>query len=157
MIDFKTEKEPKMNMFHFGAFQEKMHMLSRAKYLLQRLFGAFQDTPRNRLKNHTVSGDFPVLMAWKKLQRGHPRSSARPWFETRSNPWTELVELNSAFSTILPYVLSEKLKVEFQDVDGAALNASAIVAENYLMESTPQVDLRVVQPIKIQLQSPTRY
>ena len=49
-----------------------------------------------------------------------------------------MVELNSAFSTILPYVISEKLKVEFQDVDGAALNASAIVAENYSMESTSQ-------------------
>ena len=30
----------------FGAFQEKMHMLSREKYLLQMLFGAFQDTSR---------------------------------------------------------------------------------------------------------------
>ena len=37
-----------MNMFDFGAFQEKLHMLSRAKYLFQRLFGAFQDTPRIR-------------------------------------------------------------------------------------------------------------
>ena len=66
-----------------------------------------------------------------------------------------MVELNSAFSTILPYVLSEKLKIEFQDVDGAALNASAIVAENYLMESTPQVDLRVVHPIRLLNNSPT--
>ena len=75
--------------------------------------------------------------------------STEPWTKIWSKPLTELVELNSAFSTILPYVLSEKLKIEFQDVDGAALNASAIVAENYLMESTPQVDLRVVQPIKM--------
>ena len=45
VIDLKTRKEPKMNMFDFGAFQEKLHMLSREKYLLQKLFGAFQDTP----------------------------------------------------------------------------------------------------------------
>ena len=43
----QARKEPKMNMFDFGAFQEKLHMLSREKYLLQKLFGAFQDTPRN--------------------------------------------------------------------------------------------------------------
>ena len=46
LIDLKTRKEPKMNMFDFGAFKEKLHMLSHAKYLLQRLFGAFHDTPR---------------------------------------------------------------------------------------------------------------
>ena len=80
-----------------------------------------------------------------------PVASTEPWTKIWSKPLSELVELNSAFSTILPYVLSEKLKIEFQDVDGAALNASAIVAENYLMESTPQVDLRVVQPIKMHL------
>ena len=50
VIDLKTRKEPKINMFDFGAFQGKLHMLSRAKYLLQRLFGAFQDTPRIRKK-----------------------------------------------------------------------------------------------------------
>ena len=55
VINFKTRKEPKMNMFDFGAFQEKLHMLSRAKYLLQRLVGAFQDTP---LK----ISDFPLMI-----------------------------------------------------------------------------------------------
>ena len=47
VIDLKTRKEPKMNMFDFGAFQEKLHMLSREKYLLHMLFGAFHDTPCN--------------------------------------------------------------------------------------------------------------
>ena len=46
MIDLKTGKEPKMNMFDFGVFQEKVHMLSHEKYLLQMLFGAFQDNSR---------------------------------------------------------------------------------------------------------------
>ena len=45
VIDLKTRKEPKINMFDFGAFQEKLHMLSREKYLLHMLFGAFHDTP----------------------------------------------------------------------------------------------------------------
>ena len=43
-------------MFDFGAFQEKLHMLSRAKYLLRRLFGAFQDTPRSmKIRVHGVA------------------------------------------------------------------------------------------------------
>ena len=42
-INFKTGKAPKLIMFDFGAFQEKLHMLSRAKYLLHILFGAFQE------------------------------------------------------------------------------------------------------------------
>ena len=42
VISFETEKEPKVNMFDFGAFQEKN--ASRAKYILQKLFGAFQGT-----------------------------------------------------------------------------------------------------------------
>ena len=33
-------------MFDFGAFQEKIHMPSRAKYILHILFGAFQETLR---------------------------------------------------------------------------------------------------------------
>ena len=44
MINFKTGKAPKLNMFDFGAFQKQMP--SRAKYLLHILFGAFQVTPR---------------------------------------------------------------------------------------------------------------
>ena len=47
VIDFKTGKIPKLNMFDFGAFQEKLHMSSRAKYLLFILVGAFQETPRS--------------------------------------------------------------------------------------------------------------
>ena len=42
MINFKTGKEPKMNMFDFWAFQKQMHMPSRAKYILRILFGAFE-------------------------------------------------------------------------------------------------------------------
>ena len=46
LLILKTENEPKMNMFDFGAFRKKMHMLSHDKILLHILFGAFQVTPR---------------------------------------------------------------------------------------------------------------
>ena len=41
MIDFEMEKGPKMNIFHFGAFQEKMHM--RHPHML---FGVSQGSSR---------------------------------------------------------------------------------------------------------------
>ena len=44
--DFEQKKREKLKLFDFGAFQEKLHMSSRAKYLLHKLFGAFHDTPR---------------------------------------------------------------------------------------------------------------
>ena len=49
MIRFRTEKREKLKLFDFGAFQEKLHMPSRAKYLLRKLFGAFQETSRINL------------------------------------------------------------------------------------------------------------
>ena len=45
MTSFKTRNEPKMKVFEFGAFQNKMHMASREKYIFHMLFGAFHDTP----------------------------------------------------------------------------------------------------------------
>ena len=41
----KTEKEPKMKLFDFGAFQKILKILSHDKILLHMLFGAFHDTP----------------------------------------------------------------------------------------------------------------
>ena len=41
----KTEKEPKMKFFDFGAFQKIMKMPSHGKILFRMLFGAFHDTP----------------------------------------------------------------------------------------------------------------
>ena len=35
-----------MKVFDFGAFQNKMHMASREKYIFHILFGAFHGTPR---------------------------------------------------------------------------------------------------------------
>ena len=49
VINFKTEKEPKMNLFDFGAFQKIMQMLSHDKIIFHMLLGAFHDTPRNGL------------------------------------------------------------------------------------------------------------
>ena len=42
--------EPKLKVFDFGAFQNKMHMASREKGIFHILFGAFHGTPR-RLYN----------------------------------------------------------------------------------------------------------
>ena len=36
-----------MKVSDFGAFQNKMHMASREKYIFHILFGAFHGTPRN--------------------------------------------------------------------------------------------------------------
>ena len=61
VIDLKTRKEPKINMFDFEAFQEKMHMLSREKYPLQMLFGAFQDTSRTIITTHPILSLFKII------------------------------------------------------------------------------------------------
>ena len=75
VIDLKTRKEPKINMFDFGAFQEKLHMLSRAKYLLQRLFGVFHDTPRIRYDRESQICERYFLLPGFKSRR-HPRPSS---------------------------------------------------------------------------------
>ena len=41
VIKYKTEKEPKMKFFDFGAFQKIIKMLSHDKNLFHILFGAF--------------------------------------------------------------------------------------------------------------------
>ena len=40
-----------MKVFDFGAFQNKMHMASREKYIFHILFGAFHGTPRMKLNS----------------------------------------------------------------------------------------------------------
>ena len=44
VINFKTENEPKMKFFNFGAFQKIAKMPSHDKVLFHMLFGAFHDT-----------------------------------------------------------------------------------------------------------------
>ena len=46
VINFKTEKEPKMKFFDFWAFRKKWQKLSHDKIIFHMLFGAFQNTPR---------------------------------------------------------------------------------------------------------------
>ena len=46
VINFKIEKEPKMELFDFWAFQNFMQMLSHDKIIFHMLFGAFHITPR---------------------------------------------------------------------------------------------------------------
>ena len=46
MINFKTENEPKMKSFDFGAFQKIKKMVSREKIIFHMLFGASHGTPR---------------------------------------------------------------------------------------------------------------
>ena len=45
MINFLTEKEPKMKFFDFGAIQKIKNMLSREKYIFHMLNGASHGTP----------------------------------------------------------------------------------------------------------------
>ena len=45
MITFKTEKEPKIKFFDFGAFQKIMKMVSREKIIFHMLFGASHGIP----------------------------------------------------------------------------------------------------------------
>ena len=42
-----------MKVFDFGAFQNKMHMASREKYIFHILFGAFHGTPRITRGKHS--------------------------------------------------------------------------------------------------------
>ena len=46
VTSLKMENEPKMKMFDFEAFQNKMHMVSRKKYIFHIVFGVFHGTPR---------------------------------------------------------------------------------------------------------------
>ena len=46
VINFKTEKEPKMKFFDFWAFRKKWQKLSHDKIIFHMLFGAFHITPR---------------------------------------------------------------------------------------------------------------
>ena len=52
MVNFKTENEPKMKVFDFGAFRKIEKMLSHDKILFHILFGAFHDTPCIRIFNN---------------------------------------------------------------------------------------------------------
>ena len=52
MITFQTEKEPKIQLFDFRAFQIKMQMPSHEKILLQILFEAFPITSRSTIQRH---------------------------------------------------------------------------------------------------------
>ena len=45
VINFLTEKEPKMKFFDFGAFQKIRKILSREKYIFHMLFGVSPGTP----------------------------------------------------------------------------------------------------------------
>ena len=66
----KTRKEPKMDIFDFGALQEKLHMLSREKYLLQKLFGAFQDTPVVKIQVKAYLGEISAKEAYFRVGFG---------------------------------------------------------------------------------------
>ena len=60
VINFITEKEPKMKFFDFGAFQNEMQMLSHHKIIFQMVFWAFHIT--SRTCSHTEIRSFRI---WK--------------------------------------------------------------------------------------------
>ena len=47
VINFETEKEPKMKFIDFGAFQNFRRILSHDKFIIHMLFGVFHVTPRS--------------------------------------------------------------------------------------------------------------
>jgi len=61
VITLKTEKEPKMKFFDFGAFQKIMKMLSREKYIFHMLFGASHGTPRITLPRYGCPEKFLAI------------------------------------------------------------------------------------------------
>ena len=46
VTSLKIKNMPKMKVFDFGAFQIKMHIASREKYIFHMRFGAFHITTR---------------------------------------------------------------------------------------------------------------
>ena len=62
VTSFKTRNEPKMKVFDFGAFQNKMQIAPREKYIFCMLFGAFHGTPRTEIipMSHG-EGPLPIL------------------------------------------------------------------------------------------------
>ena len=82
VTSFKTRNEPKMKFFEFGAFQNKMHMALREKYIFHMLFGVFHDTPRKmkffdfgafQNKRHMASRDKYIFHIHFGAFHGTPR------------------------------------------------------------------------------------
>ena len=46
VMRIRTKNREKLKVFEFWAFQKKLHMPSREKYIFHMLFRAFHDTPR---------------------------------------------------------------------------------------------------------------
>ena len=77
MFNFKTGKEPKMNVIDFGAFQEKSKMPSRDKILRHMLFGALHGTSRISFRHFVQKSDFLTFRCISGIfiQNGAPRCS----------------------------------------------------------------------------------
>ena len=88
MINFTTEKEPKIKLFDFGAFQIIMQMLSHYKIIFHVLFGAFHITSRIF---HCNNKNLPLFFVIKRLfwYRSEKNSVLLDqFFQIRSAFWT---------------------------------------------------------------------
>ena len=56
----------------------------------------------------------------------------------------DVLDMDSGFSLILPYILTQRIKNAYQDTAGSALNQSAISAENFLNESAQAAETRSI-------------
>ena len=55
----------------------------------------------------------------------------------------DVIEHNTAFAQVMPFLLSEEMRLEFSDSYGNALNESAIISEQLLIaDSVADFDLR---------------
>lgn len=57
----------------------------------------------------------------------------------------DVIEHNTAFAQVMPFLLSEEMRLEFSDTYGNALNESAIISEQILIaDSVADFDLRYI-------------
>ena len=57
----------------------------------------------------------------------------------------DVIEHNTAFAQVMPFLLSEEMRLEFSDSYGNALNESAIISEQLLIaDSVADFDLRYI-------------
>ena len=100
---------PKMNKSDFGAFQGKMHMPSRAKFILHILFRAFHGTPRIvnfldpnfqwLIENHSNTKSWClyflnlISFSWKTIKEKYYRENDLNWSKDDRKPdiWSQIL------------------------------------------------------------------
>ena len=109
MINFKTDKEPKMKLFDFWAFQNFTQILSHDKIIFHMLFGAIQITSRKSLN-----------LKWKK-------NNFESWFDHIGE--AQMFEIGRTF-LLLPPVWSKNTQKNIQFSEGGQSPLKVIILPN---------------------------